>query len=697
MQFFKNVWGPRRWGVALLFFVLAAPTWAANLPVSRVLFEGDVPFSQGKALKLTGIRPGLPFDEAAAVAGHRALRTACINRYYPLADTTWTVQKDRGERSVTLIYRIKTGEKGKMVAVKISGNTSVSSSNLVNELVFKPAPGFWNWFYGRDTLMVDDLPEDRERLANYYRQQGYLDVEVGPARLDYDRQRKGFILTWPVMSEGRQYRVRDIVLEGPMRPADKDLNSIITLRSGSPFGSDAAEASRLALHQFFKLNGYAFATVDLDAQVGMEEALVDVTYRMEAGPQPSFGELILRGNEVTDDRVFRREIMLEKGAPFYPPALEAAKSRILMLPMVEAAAMEAVEGANSNLYDVVLSLKERRTGRFEIGYVYGEVEGGAFQLNVRELNLKLTPPFRGDAYQGNINLTAGPSIRKLDLGVLNPRVENSFWSLDTRATYEDNEYASDYYDQESIALNLTAGHPLSPYQVGNIGLQVQNIDVYDVIPEAAGQISETEDDLFVTAITLGWMYDRANRAFRPDQGFRLRAASSVGTQLLGGDDDLIQYKLGGSWFFNPVDEHILVLRGGIEGVSAYGDTATEPYSSRVFLGGVSDLRGFGYHTVSPVDEEGRLTGGETAWFATLEYLYPVNRIVDMAIYYDVGDVSASGYGANGPVSNWGLGFMIRADNFPVRFDVAFPLSTYTLDTNNEVGDARISFSAGYTY
>ncbi|MGA1530433.1 MAG: BamA/TamA family outer membrane protein, partial [Kiritimatiellia bacterium] len=142
---------------------------------------------------------------------------------------------------------------------------------------------------------------------------------------------------------------------------------------------------------------------------------------------------------------------------------------------------------------------------------------------------------------------------------------------------------------------------------------------------------------------------------------------------------------------------ILVLRGGIEGVSAYGDTATEPYSSRVFLGGVSDLRGFGYHTVSPVDEEGRLTGGETAWFATLEYLYPVNRIVDMAIYYDVGDVSASGYDTDGPVSNWGLGFMIRADNFPVRFDVAFPLSTYTLDTNNEIGDARISFSAGYTY
>lgn len=630
--------------------------------------------------------------------GNIALRRACINRYYPLAKSSWTVKRDQAGRSVTLIYAVDLGFKGKMIDVRVSGNRSIASSNLINELVFKPSPGFVNWLYGRDALLVDNLPEDRKRLTDYYIQKGFLDVEVGPAKLDYDKQRNGYILTWPIMNEGRRYQVRSIIMDGSLRPEDNTLASIMTIRSGDPFGSKKADESRIALTDFFKLNGYAFADVALDAQVDMAAAMVDITYRIDAGNQPRFSSFHIRGNEVTASRIFEREMMLKRNEGFYPPLLEATKSRILMLPMVEEAVMEYVEGNKTNTFDVVLTLKERRTGRFETGYVYGEVEGGAFQLNIRELNLKLSPPFRGDALQGNANLTAGPSITRLGLGVLNPRLYDSLWSMDGQIVYEDNQYASEYYDQENQLVSLTAGHPIGVYQIGNAGFLVQNLDVYDVIPEVTNRISETDDDVFMTALTLGWAYDRSNRAFRPDEGFRLRASSAIGTQMLGGDHDLVQYQANGSSFFNTFRDHILIIRGGVEGVSAYGDTSEVPYSTRVFLGGVSDLRGFGYHTVSPVDEEDRLTGGETAWFATLEYLYPVNRIVDLAVYYDIGDVYASDYEAEGgPVSNWGVGLMIRADNFPVRFDIAFPVATYTIDTRNEQGDPRLSFSAGYRY
>jgi len=698
MSIQSTVIGPRLIGVALLFILTVSISLGNNLPISKIAVQGDLPFSERKALKLIGIKPGDLFEETKAIEGYLALRQGCVNRYYPLAEAAWSVQRDSGNRSVTLIYRVNSGRRGKLLGVRFAGNASIASSNLLDVITYKPAPGLANWFFGRDVLEVEKLTNDQKSIADFYIQQGFLDVQVGPAKLDYNENHKGYILSWPIMDEGRQYHVKNILIEGPLRPSDEDLAGIMTFRPGDPFASSKADESRLALETFFKLNGYAFAAVEVKADVNMAETKVDVRYDIEAGNQPGFSKLQIDGNKVTADRVFQREVTVKKGDVFYPPVLEASKSRILMLPMVESATMDIVPGSDTNLFDVVLNLEEKRTGRFEVGYVYGEIEGGAFLLNVREQNLKLSPPFRGDALQGNVNITAGSEILGIDLSVLNPRVHDSYWSLEGRGTAEDNQYASEYYDQRNLETSLIAGHPVGVYQAANAGIVVQDLDVYDVIPDVTNLISETEDDVFMTSIALGWSYDRSNRSFRPDRGFRLRGTTLLGTRLLGGDEDLVQYQANGSLFLGTFRDHILVFRAGGEGVSAYGKTSVEPYSTRVFLGGSSDLRGFGYHTVSPVDEEGRLTGGEVAWFTTLEYLYPVSSIVDFALYYDIGDVSASDYDAEGgPPSNWGLGLMIRADNFPVRFDVAFPVNTYKFDTQNEKGDARLSFSAGYRY
>jgi outer membrane protein assembly factor BamA len=87
------------------------------------------------------------------------------------------------------------------------------------------------------------------------------------------------------------------------------------------------------------------------------------------------------------------------------------------------------------------------------------------------------------------------------------------------------------------------------------------------------------------------------------------------------------------------------------------------------------------------------------WWGGPEVLIPVAPRLDTALYFHVGDVSdsAGSFSGEGPVTEWGLGFLIRAENFPVRFDVAFPLSVSEGDPVNKVGEARFSFSAAYRF
>jgi outer membrane protein assembly factor BamA len=73
--------------------------------------------------------------------------------------------------------------------------------------------------------------------------------------------------------------------------------------------------------------------------------------------------------------------------------------------------------------------------------------------------------------------------------------------------------------------------------------------------------------------------------------------------------------------------------------------------------------------------------------------------LDVSVYADAGDVGGEAwrFSGEGPVSNWGGGLVIRAENFPVRVDVAFPLETLEGDRANEPGGAHVSFSAGYVF
>jgi outer membrane protein assembly factor BamA len=150
---------------------------------------------------------------------------------------------------------------------------------------------------------------------------------------------------------------------------------------------------------------------------------------------------------------------------------------------------------------------------------------------------------------------------------------------------------------------------------------------------------------------------------------------------------------------SPIFRHVLSLRGGITSVDPYGGTDEVALPLRTYLGGSRNLRGFEYHSVSPLDEAGRPIGGESAWWATAEYRIPLLRWLDIAIYADVGDVSMDAYSfsGDGPVSNWGIGALIQAEEFPVRFDLATPIQTIEGDRQNEKGKPHLSFSAAYRF
>ncbi|EGR3300191.1 outer membrane protein assembly factor [Vibrio parahaemolyticus] len=108
-------------------------------------------------------------------------------------------------------------------------------------------------------------------------------------------------------------------------------------------------------------------------------------------------------------------------------------------------------------------------------------------------------------------------------------------------------------------------------------------------------------------------------------------------------------------------------------------------SLRFFAGGDNNIRGYGYESISPVDESGALTGAKYILSSTLEYQYRVYGNWWAATFYDIGD--AFNYTPEWK-SGAGVGIRWASPVGPVSFDFAWGLDE---KPNNEF---RIHFSLG---
>jgi outer membrane protein insertion porin family len=696
MNSLETLKGPLR-GVAL-FLLLIATGFAESPRVQDVQLFGELPFEKEKALEILAIPLGSAFEPDMAQDAAERLRKAGMNAYYPMAGVSWKGVPDADGKRISLQFSINLGPKGRLQELKFTGVAAFAEDVLLEQVQTRPRPGNLRRLLRKDKLELEVLSEDMKALKKWYVDHGYAGVNVGSAILEKPNGYEGFRLTWPI-EEGPLYRYKVIALDADTLPQQDDLKSLISFQPGDVYNPTQIAAVRKKLFDYFYYRGYAFVTVDVRMDLLDDVAEVDVEYTIRSGNRPMLRDVRIFGNAATSEHILLREMDTKPGEVFNAVSIERTQARLMALPMFSKVDLRTRQVAGSDLYDVDVEVKERKTGRFEIGLLYGEAEGASFQANLIEQNFSLSPPFRGDGMKAGVSTTVGSELIRVDTQIGNPRMGMSVWSLDGQVYYEDNQYLNDDYSQQTVFGQLISGYPIASSQLLSFGFAASSYHLYDLSDRAQTEFPELEDDIQVTSAVAYWDFDNTDSGIRPTTGVRLRAGLKLGTELLGGNTDVVETSLLGGFYYNPYRDHVIAIRGSVESAKPYGSTQNVPAPLRKYLGGSRNLRGFDYRSVSAVSEDGVRVGGESLWWASVEYMVPLHHYLEVALYVDVGDVSADpfGFSGEGPVSNAGIGFLIRADNFPVRFDLATPLQTLEDDTTNETGSVKLSFSAGYRF
>lgn len=446
---------------------------------------------------------------------------------------------------------------------------------------------------------------------------------------------------------------------------------------GDPLLSDSIVEERYDLDRWLGENGYPFASID-EPELLVDHARQQGDLTMIVQPQdkyrfggvnsslPDFlsGEHFASIARFDPGDIYNRSDELDLRRAILATGLV---SSVTITPREVAPAVGGEPGTVD--LDVDITQAPLRTLAGSIGYGSGE----GFKLEASWEHRNLFPPegmlrLRGIA--GTREQLAGVTFRKNNFGN-----RDRILTLDAYATTIDTEA----YDGRTVAVRGTYE------KVSNLLFQKElswavgaEILATDERNRVIDDIPRPRETYFVGAVFGRATIDKSDSLLDPTEGFRLTGfLSPEVSRAFDTTTFYLRAQADGSIYRQVNDRIVLAGRTRVATIQG-ADTFEVAPSRRLYAGGGSSVRGYGYQAVGPLNDLGEPTGGrslvELAGEARIKTGF-LDGALSVVPFLDVGSVSADPtpdfkyikYGA-------GLGVRYATGFGPIRLDVGVPLN-----------------------
>lgn len=304
-------------GYVLIFKVKEMPL------VGRVEYRGRKGLKLKQLEEATGIKAGGRADAIKARLGEAALERLYHEKGYQKA-TVKLLSGDKADDK-DVVYEIFEGPKFTVSHVDFLGNTFASDAVLRTKISSKPPKlGLIGGGFSRE-----EMEEDARKLREYYQGQGFFEIAI--SAVDEPGSDLGHRKVTFVISEGPQYKVRNIKFEGTQKIDEATLREGLALHSRQPFRDEYRDADKKKIIEKYGNIGCIDARIDVEPKFTQEPGIVDLVYKIDEGEQYLLGEIIVKGNDRTKEKVVRREAEmagLVPGEPLNANLIETFQKRL---------------------------------------------------------------------------------------------------------------------------------------------------------------------------------------------------------------------------------------------------------------------------------------------------------------------------------------------------------------------------------
>lgn len=687
-------------GMNLTYILLGRPK------ITDITFTGNKKFSTRKLSKKVKIKVGDPLEEHKLFTEAEEIKKMYQKSGYYQTEVRYVMNTDERTGRASVAFEIKESPKVRILDVHFEGASAYSQKKL-RQIIKTRRHWMFSWLTGSGVLKKEVMDEDQERLAEFYRSEGYIDFDLRDVKYLYESPRK--MVVYFQIYEGRQYRVGAIDFKGITLFSTNEVLGKLRMNVGSIFTPKGFSQNITVLEDLYGAKGY----IDVEFGRGLrvikkpntQTGTIDLTYEVEEGSKSYIEKVDIRGNLKTKDRVIRRELAVSPGEVFDMTRVKLSRLRLEGLNYFERVDAEPEPDPTlpPDRKNLVISVAEKNTGNFAIGAGYSSIDNLFAFVEISQGNFDLfnPPKFMGGGQKLRLRAQVGGRLQDYQLTFIEPWFTGRKLEFSVDLYHRELSYVSvnRLYDERRSGARLGVIRALgSDFLKGGLSYTIENVGIIDVDTNAPAVIQQEEGDRLVSKVGLSLIYDTRNNALNPSRGTRSELRGELAGGVFGGETDFYKVELGSVWFFPGfLKGHVFEVRGRSGFVESYGDSDRVPLFDRFFLGGITSLRGYRFREVGPqestFDGDDEPIGGNTYWFGSAEYRIPIIERLKLALFYDIGMVQRDAFAWRFSEynDNWGIGILLDLPIGPLRLDYGIPIRS---SPHNE-SSGRFQFSAGY--
>jgi outer membrane protein assembly complex protein YaeT len=579
----------------------------------------------------------------------------------------------------------------KVSRLSFSGLKAVTPAQLKSVLATTSSsrlPWGERYYFSREQFEAD-----LKRIVAFYRDRGYPDAKVASfdARLSEDQ--KSVRLTVNI-SEGEPIRAERVELVGfePLPEEHRrNLETRLPLKPGQPMDRALMQASREAALDELRDHGHPYASVRLGEEPGSSDRLRVLSLHADAGPFAQYGPVEISGNTSVNDDVIRRQLTFRPGEVYQQSKLQESQRKLYQLEVFDFVNVEALrEGEQPPQVPTRVTVTEGKHRKVNFGVGYGTEEKARAVVDWRHVN------FFGGARSAGLlarysSLDGGIRLNFRQPYVFSPRysfglqgqywhtAEPAFW-LDTvggRATIT-RQFARAggpvLVARPATTLSFTYANEWEQYEISNEVLE--DLSLRDDLIALGLDPRTGSGEGQRSAISVDAGQNTTGNLLDARRGYAASVHLEQAGKFLQGDFDYYQAS-GELRMYRTLGTRAVIAAkvraGSIDGIGA---DATVPFFKRYFLGGATNLRGWGRFDVAPLSGAGLPLGGHSFMDFSTEVRLPIIGNFGGVVFLDGGNVWANSWDINLGDLRYDVGPGLRYNTpiGPLRADIGFQLN-----------------------
>ena len=355
-----------------------------------------------------------------------------------------------------------------------------------------------------------------------------------------------------------------------------------------------------------------------EIRLDLDNDKAEVILHLDSGRRYYFGEVIFKQN-IFAEEFLKRYIPFRIGEPYTLSAFLELDSLLNGSDYFEKVDVKLRHDlAEGLVIPVEVTLETRKRTKYGLGIGFGTDTGGRLRAGVERRRINKW------GHKANIVAQVSRIRDSITVRYIIPQEKPQTDQLVIATGWE----SEDVNDIASTKTTLSLSHTHLSHNWQKTYFLNYELEDYE--------IGADEDDSTLVMPGVNWTRIRTNNRIYTTFGNRFVIEVKGGSETLGSTSSFLQALFGVKFIRKLFDKGRIIARGDL-GYTDVMDLNDLPPSVRFFAGGDQSVRGYGYNTLGPVNDQGIVVGGNHLLVGSLELEFSHTGSWSSAVFYDVGN------------------------------------------------------------